>query len=348
MNSDNLLDNADEGDVFEVYQKRSRVRLNALLSVILLPFITLNLINSAFIFSLLLALIFFQTFTNVVSYVYKKRYIFPTVATFSIGFLVIIYGIAHLGLYITYWAYPVLIIYHFYTPRLTVKYTTPFIITALALVTYIYHDQALALRFVATLSLMYFFTSIMIGVITEQQSKLKALATRDPLTNASNRNYMKKSFQSAIDRALRGYGKASLVYLDLDHFKPINDTYGHSAGDRILIELVKLVKSRIRQVDEIFRSGGEEFIILLSDTDLRGALTFADDLRRQIDEHVFHDEIKVTASLGVAEYHHNQDVEQWIKEADKQLYKAKHHGRNCVMPDNGYRPSTSILSNFHR
>jgi diguanylate cyclase (GGDEF)-like protein len=91
----------------------------------------------------------------------------------------------------------------------------------------------------------------------------------------------------------------------------------------------------MRQVDEIYRSGGEEFIILLRDTNQQGALSFARDLRKQIADHLFYKQIKVTASIGVAEFHQDLDIDQWIIAADKQLYNAKRSGRNCVMPING-------------
>ncbi|MES9947227.1 MAG: GGDEF domain-containing protein [Candidatus Thiodiazotropha sp.] len=332
MNIDNRAEIIEEVDIFEEYRDRSRVYLDAFLSIVLLPFILINLKSGELVFSFLLFLLFVQTLVNTISYIYKKIYIFPTLSTFSVGIILLIVGIANIGIHVTYWAYPLLIIYHFYTPRVIVKYSIPIIITGLALVTYMYHGQTLALRFLATLFLMYFFTSIMIKVIVEQQSKLNALAVRDPLTGAFNRNYMESSFRTAIDRAHRGNGTASLVYLDIDHFKSINDDYGHHAGDRVLIEMVSMVKNRIRKVDEIYRSGGEEFIILLADTGLKGALSFARNLREQIENHRFYSEIKVTVSMGVVEYEKSQDMEQWIKLADMQLYNAKNHGRNCVMP----------------
>jgi diguanylate cyclase (GGDEF)-like protein len=335
MKPDNFTDTTNEDDVFIQYRDRSRMRLNAFLSIVLLPFIVINLKNGEFTFSFLLTLLFAQTLANVVSYSAKRKYLFSTLTTFGVGFILLIYGIANLGLHVSYWAYPILIIYHFYTPRVIVRNTIPVIIIGLALVTYIYHGLTLALRLMTALTVMYFFASNMIKVILDQQSKLKALANRDPLTGASNRNQMKASFQHAINRAHRGYGTASLVYIDIDHFKPINDDYGHDAGDRILIELVNLTKSRMRQVDEIYRSGGEEFIILLRDTNQQGALSFARDLRKQIEDHLFFKQIKVTASFGVAEYHHDLDIEQWIMEADKQLYNAKRNGRNSVMPISG-------------
>jgi diguanylate cyclase (GGDEF)-like protein len=335
MKPDHFTDTTTEGNVFVQYRDRSRMQLNAFISIILLPFIVINLKNGEFTFSFLLILLFAQTLTNVVSYTYKKRYIFPTLTTFAICFILLIYGIAKLGIHLSYWAYPILIVYQFYTPRIIVRNTIPVIILGLALVTYIYHGMTFALRLTAALALMYFFASNMIKVILDQQSKLKALADRDPLTGASNRNQMKVSFQHSIDRALRGYGTASLVYIDIDHFKAINDEYGHNAGDRVLIELVNLAKSRMRQVDEIYRSGGEEFIILLRDTNQQGALSFARDLRKQIADHLFYKQIKVTASIGVAEFHQDLDIDQWIIAADKQLYNAKRSGRNCVMPING-------------
>ena len=123
---------------------------------------------------------------------------------------------------------------------------------------------------------------------------------------------------------------------DIDHFKKINDQYGHAAGDHILIEYSKIHKKNSRRLDRIARWGGEEFLTLLPETDLEGGGVLAEKLRQKIESHpYFYDdkEIKVTASFGIAEFDDMLEIDQCIQVADTRLYQAKNSGRNKVVTE---------------
>jgi diguanylate cyclase (GGDEF)-like protein len=127
----------------------------------------------------------------------------------------------------------------------------------------------------------------------------------------------------------------ALLAIDLDKFKPINDTYGHPIGDLVLTELADIMKSTARESDIVARLGGDEFMILLPDTGWQGATTFAERLRRHVDEHTFGGDeasLQVTISVGVALARGTDDVtpEYLLEEADRSLYKAKTAGRNRI------------------
>jgi len=121
---------------------------------------------------------------------------------------------------------------------------------------------------------------------------------------------------------------------DLDYFKKINDTFGHLAGDEALKHFVKIIKRNLRKSDYVFRIGGEEFLILLPNTELKDAVEIVERIRKNLEENLLHydgKEIKLTASFGLVEVDKNKYINEIIKEADEKLYKAKELGRNKVV-----------------
>lgn len=160
------------------------------------------------------------------------------------------------------------------------------------------------------------------------------LTTIDGLTQISNKRYLLETLEREVARAHRYRRPLSLVMFDLDHFKRINDTYGHLAGDYVLKQLASAVKQKIRREDIFARYGGEEFAIVLPEIDLEHAMAFAEKVRQVAETHDFRFEntrIEVTVSMGVATVGDEvRDMEALIKRADEHLYAAKSNGRNQV------------------
>jgi diguanylate cyclase (GGDEF)-like protein len=159
-------------------------------------------------------------------------------------------------------------------------------------------------------------------------------ALTDSLTGAGNRIAMDTDLQREKEVATRYNHPLSIAMLDIDHFKQINDQYGHAAGDAVLQQVVQRLAKNSRCADRIYRFGGEEFVILLTKTPLLGANIITERLRRLIDEKPFyHHElaIRVTASFGLITLHHSDDLHSLLNRADAALYQAKHQGRNCVV-----------------
>ncbi|MCA9576803.1 MAG: GGDEF domain-containing protein [Polyangiales bacterium] len=155
----------------------------------------------------------------------------------------------------------------------------------------------------------------------------------DGLTGVNNKRFFLDAMDREIPRARRHQRPLSLVMMDLDHFKGINDTFGHLAGDFVLKEFAQLVKARLRPDDILARYGGEEFAVILPETDRDGAHKIADELRRMVAAHRFEFErepVRVTLSCGVAQLAEGWDVLQFVKAADDRLYHAKNSGRNQV------------------
>ncbi len=164
------------------------------------------------------------------------------------------------------------------------------------------------------------------------ESALQA-ALKDPLTGINNRAAMDASIIREVDLARRHKNALSLIALDLDHFKNINDTLGHDAGDQVLQCVVNTLLNTIRGSDMVFRFGGEEFTVLLTNTNKKGAMQLAHRIRKQIEINpveINEKKIFITASLGIACLGADDSEKSLFCKADKALYKAKAAGRNCV------------------
>ncbi|WP_306535673.1 diguanylate cyclase [Geobacter sp.] len=164
---------------------------------------------------------------------------------------------------------------------------------------------------------------------------LRTLSITDPLTHLHNRRHLMEMVEREFQRALRKGAHLSLVILDIDYFKKINDTYGHQEGDRVLTILAEIVTRRLRSYDLAARYGGEEFVLLLPETPIHEALSIAERLRLEVQEHVFDGSLQglvLTISLGVATYPSSrvESIDSLFRQADEALYRAKQGGRNRV------------------
>jgi len=174
---------------------------------------------------------------------------------------------------------------------------------------------------------------------TLDQMRLELQETReqlvlDPLTGARNRYGMELSLSQEAARMRRNGGKLTIALLDLDHFKQINDTHGHDAGDQLLLYFTQLSKAVLRESDVMFRYGGEEFLFLLPDTEKQGAVFMLERLKQMLHKSPLHyqrGKIGATFSAGVAELRDEDDVQGLLQRADRALYAAKAGGRNLIL-----------------
>jgi len=171
--------------------------------------------------------------------------------------------------------------------------------------------------------------------LTEMNRRLQELSITDPLTNLHNRLFCEKRLAYEFERADRYRSHLSCAMADIDHFKQINDTHGHAAGDQVLRELGAIFEEQVRRIDLAARFGGEEFLFVLPETDRDEALHVAERIREAVDRHVFQWEdlaLPVTVSVGAATFPHVEiDSEKTlVKSADLALYRAKRNGRNRV------------------
>ncbi len=160
-------------------------------------------------------------------------------------------------------------------------------------------------------------------------------AQMDPLTGIQNRTAMATTLQREVDLAHRNHTPLSLIVVDIDLFKNINDQYGHSIGDAVLKEFSRVISDNLRSSDIVFRYGGEEFVILLTGTPSDDVVLVADRIRESVQNHPFHFEdleLSLTASFGTASLESGDTSDDLFEKADTALYKAKESGRNLVIP----------------
>ena len=176
------------------------------------------------------------------------------------------------------------------------------------------------------------YNSIVLSDITMQenyQQQLLDLSIRDPLTGIYNRHFYNQKIEEEIQRFQRYHNEFSLIMFDIDHFKNVNDLYGHDMGDKVLIEYTRLISSTLRKTDIFCRIGGEEFVVILPHTSIDEAKTLAEKLRVQIEEHKMI--LPITMSFGVVVFKEIDNEHSILKRADKALYLAKERGRNRVI-----------------
>lgn len=260
---------------------------------------------------------------------YKTVYTFIWLTPFTTLFVA--YLTNKLGISGTYWCYSTVLLYYFMmTERQAWISTLVFVLINLPLAWQILETHE-AIRFSVTFLLVCVYSAIFLRVISKQYSELHKLAITDKLTGLYNRTLLQDSLTQAIHQTDRTNTAFTLISMDIDSFKEINDELGHNVDDHVLMQLGAFLKDSFRDSDKVFRTGGEEFLILVYNTDEADSIDIAEKLRRDIENFSFIPDRKVTVSMGVAGLGSAKDWKQWMKACDKNLYEAKNSGRNRVV-----------------
>jgi len=186
-----------------------------------------------------------------------------------------------------------------------------------------------------TVGLVVAFLALSFGNLERRsnvlQRRAEMRARRDGLTGAMTRACFTRQAHREIGQQRRIKSKVSLLFVDVDHFKRINDSYGHDIGDQVLKQMIRLMRSCLRKSDTVARWGGEEFVVLLPGTDLNGTLLIAETIRCRIEGECFDalvTGLHVTVSIGCVEMGSSAGLDELVTRADRALYEAKHRGRN--------------------
>lgn len=261
--------------------------------------------------------------------VYKTVYTFIWLTPFTTIFVA--YLTNKIGISGSYWCYPTVLLYYFMmSERQAWLSTLLFILVNLPVVWQVL-ETVEAIRFTVTFLLVCTYSAIFLHIISRQYSELTHHAITDNLTGLYNRTLLQDSLTHAIYKTKRTKTAFTLIIMDIDHFKKVNDELGHDMGDQVLIQLGAFLKSYFRESDKVFRIGGEEFLILVYNTDEADCANMAEKLRRKIENLPLLSDRKVTVSTGVAGMGSAYDWKQWMKACDEYLYEAKNGGRNRVV-----------------
>jgi len=304
--------------------------LSAAGSLGVMPFAILRYMQGAWVAAVMdtLIVVGFFAFGTYVYLTQRVRVASVAIALIcSAGVLATVYVI---GLQQVYWAFPALMgIFYLLRPREAVILA---IVTLLALIPVLFPaaDSQEAITVVVTFIVTSMIALAFSLITSRQREQLLVLATKDPLTGAGNRRGLDTKVAEVVNSFKRTGTLSSLVLLDLDHFKNVNDIYGHAVGDQILKSVTEIINLRIRVTDSLYRIGGEEFIVVLEGANLHKAVHLAEQLRTLVDANELVPDHAVTISLGVAELKESESPNDWLHRADEALYRAKDAGRNST------------------
>ncbi len=230
-----------------------------------------------------------------------------------------------------FWLYPCLVTSFFLTES-----RNAILINLAAVVTLMVHGVAFSSSiqmwsFAATAVVVSCCAYVFAHRNENQRERLEHLATIDPLTGVKNRRSMDQELATAVASASRTGIPHALVILDIDYFKKINDEHGHNVGDEVLVEMVALIEQNIRKSDQLFRFGGEEFVLLMPGVDETGLRAVMHNLQHIMRKFLRHPGGQVTASFGVALLRSAETPDDWLARADEALYEAKDRGRDRIV-----------------
>lgn len=255
----------------------------------------------------------------------RSLFAFAVIASFSL--LLAIYLLELPG---ALWSFPVITFMYYLLGTRLASYIMFALFPGIVLVASFHVEAAIVPRLTITLAFTWFVAFVFSANIDRQRLALENMAYIDPLTGARNRREMTAEMRSSVYIKGRYGTSASLLILDIDYFKSINDSHGHQTGDQVLIDLTRYLKERLRKSDHLFRAGGEEFLILLPETELDQAQKLARELVGELPTEFLGGVEHVTVSLGVAELNAGETPDDWFSRADRALYRAKAKGRDRV------------------
>jgi diguanylate cyclase (GGDEF)-like protein len=240
-------------------------------------------------------------------------------------------SLATQGIYGAMWCYPMVLFCYFVLSWRWAVSCSLLLLCVFTPLVYHFVDPGVALRFGVTLAVTIVGINVITHIITDLQAQLVSQIITDPLTGAFNRRHMNMALADAIERHRRTGATASVLIIDIDHFKRVNDDFGHPVGDKVLKGLVALIQQKTRKLDRLFRMGGEEFLLFLPDTKASDAMIRAENLRQDLANAPLLAQRPVTVSIGVSDITNDTAFDTWVSRADQALYKAKQGGRNRVV-----------------
>jgi diguanylate cyclase (GGDEF)-like protein len=319
-----------DDDALASHRDRIALILSTVSAVLLVPFIVNHLLAHRHVLGALIFVTQVMLGTN--AWALRRGRAAPVPFwLMTVGFMLAVCGsIQGVGASGTYWAFPAVFISYFVLQRkLALLLSVGFALVATSMAWQVL-GTAVGVRFGATLALTLVMINVVLNVVGDLQQALVQQTLTDPLTGAYNRRHLARQLALLTRPGADVHGMNALLAIDIDHFKAINDRHGHAAGDAVLVALVHTLSARKRHSDMLFRTGGEEFVLLLPRTAASDARQVAEHLRARIADTALlaGQTITVSIGVGVQQPHHTADA--WLDAADRALYQAKHNGRNRV------------------
>jgi len=301
-------------------------------AVIIAPFVVINIYQGEY--WLALGIFFLLCLYSLAAYRCHQNKYSLSLSLFGIApviTLISAFALYKLGIAASFWSFPAIFVLYFVLPlRFAAAINIVFLVCILPI-----SVNAMAIkeftRFYMILIGTSGFVFMCIKEIESQQHLLTMQSHTDVLTGLNNRSLLDQSLKQAIHLNRRHKTSMTLLMIDLDHFKKVNDIFGHATGDDVLKQASIIMRNNFRAPDIIFRIGGEEFLVLLNELDTSNSEMAAERLRQSIEAYEFVPNHKVTASIGVCELKGHNTPKDWMSQCDKKLYVAKMNGRNKVV-----------------
>jgi len=299
---------------------------------LLTPFIVSHIHQKNYVFAISILIFIFVLVTDAIFLLLKKKVPFSNPFIFSAMAVPIIFAAHYLGLPGALWSFPALISVYCLTPLLLARIYGVILLIGVTIALSQQTDYLTWFRYVASFSCGHVFLDAIIRTIVSLQNQLLEQVTIDPLTGIFNRRKMDICLQDSINNYKQKKLHASILILDIDNFKSINDNYGHDIGDIVISSFASSIKSVIRENDYVFRMGGDEFLVLLLNSNIDDSFNVAENIRKRISG-VYLEKYPqtYTTSIGCSQLKYEYSAEQWIKTADQALYMAKSEGKNQVV-----------------
>ncbi len=317
-----------QGTEMPVYRQAIFRLVSVLLTVLLLPAVALTMLTQDYVSAAGLTVIMMPMIWHCWRLFLRNRSGLPPLLVMGACTLVLLLTIYYQYPANIYWAPALLVLLHFVLPRNSaiILSVLCYGLAAPAIVETLPPQQAFIM--LLSMAVLGAGTSIFSQLVSRQDLLLQKVAVQDPLTLVYNRRYLMESLEQTFELHKRYQKVASMIMLDIDYFKRINDEFGHGEGDRVLKEFVRLLQRRLRRTDSLFRYGGEEFVILLSETDSAQAYQLAQEFCSLVRNANILPEAVLTVSCGVAELSSGENSLGWLARCDEALYRAKHAGRD--------------------
>jgi diguanylate cyclase (GGDEF)-like protein len=332
----NLLDklsqtlNSDK-DALADYRNRIGMQLSGLSAALLCPFGVIHALHGRWTLAGLNLVLVAALALNAWSLRRGRRPVVPFWLLICLLIVAVCTSVLLQGMLGLLWSYPALFICYFLLPRRVAMLLSGVLVIVVCAASQVTLGAALATRVLASLAFVLVMINVVLNVIAELQQALVAQAITDPLTGAYNRRHLQTQLEQLVAPTDKTRPMVALLAIDVDHFKQINDRHGHAAGDEVLRRLVAAVSARTRGSDLLFRTGGEEFMLLLPRVTSEAAQHIAEALRLLVAQADLLPGEHLTVSIGVSSLQAGQDLEAWLKSADQALYQAKRSGRNRVV-----------------
>lgn len=320
-----------DNDALADYRDRIGLHLSGLTAALILPFVVLHLLAGRWTMALVNFTLVAVLVLNAWALRQGRR---PLVPFWALCCLLIggsATSVLMQGVVGIFWAYPALFICYFLLPRRVAGVLSLVLLVTVSASSATVLGLPVALRVFASMVFVLVMINVVLNVIGELQQTLVTQAITDPLTGAYNRRHLQTHLLQLVVPAEAAQPTDALLAIDIDHFKQVNDRHGHDVGDAVLCKLVAAVASRKRRSDLLFRTGGEEFMLLLPRVSSEAALGIAEALRQRLAQADWLPSEPVTVSIGVSPLHAGQSPQAWVKSADNALYEAKRAGRNRVV-----------------